>query len=452
MGVIAVQRSIVEWPQVMYIIPGLVLLYPSGGLGINEENAPLSRFRFQRMLETLEKKEGRGTELITVYVPPGKQVSEVMNDLRSEWGTAGNIKSKTTKKNVQDALTKVMERLKLFRKIPDNGLVLFAGTVASDQLGVGDMETYVVIPPEPISIYYYRCEHRFMLEPLWELLRAEDTYGILVMDSKDATFALLKGQRADIVREITSGVPGKHRAGGQSSRRFERLREMQLNEYFTRIGKYSTEIFLDVPNLKGVIVGGPGPTKEDFVKGKYLHYELKDKVLTVVDTGYTGIEGVKEVVDRSRDFLRNVRFYEERQVVQEFLRHIGHDTGLAVYGEREVIRALQSVNIRVLILSEGVRRVLVSLKCRDCSNAETRIVDLDDLESFEQSLKDKRCARCGNGFYDVERREDLIEALVGMAEESDAEIEMISSQTEEGEMLFKSFGGIAGILRYRQFQ
>jgi peptide chain release factor subunit 1 len=40
-----------------------------------EENSSLTRYRFQRMLETLEKKHGRGTELITVYIPPGKQIS-----------------------------------------------------------------------------------------------------------------------------------------------------------------------------------------------------------------------------------------------------------------------------------------------------------------------------------------------------------------------------------------
>ena len=419
---------------------------------MSEDNASLSRFRFQRMLEMLEGKEGRGTELITVYIPPGKQISEVMNDLRNEWGTAGNIKSKTTRKNVQDALTKVMERLKLFKRVPETGLVLFVGTIASGQLGVGDMESHVLIPPEPINIYYYRCEQRFMLEPLWDILRSEEAFGILVLDSKAATFAMLKGKRADIVKDITSGVPGKTRAGGQSSRRYERLREMHLNEFFTRVGKHMTEIFLNAPNLKGIIVGGPGPTKEDFLKGDYLHYELKDKVLTTVDTGYTGREGVKEVVARSRDFLRNVRFYEERKVVQDFLRHVGHETGLATYGERETIQALRSSNVRTLLLSEGVRRAHVRLRCKECGHRETRIVDLDGLEAFEGSLGEIRCPQCGNGVYELVEKEDLIEALVKMAEEADADVEMISSQTEEGEMLLKSFGGIAAILKYRQFR
>jgi peptide chain release factor subunit 1 len=418
---------------------------------MSEENPSLARFRFQRMLEMLEAKEGRGTELITVYIPPGKQISEVMNDLRSEWGTAGNIKSKTTRKNVQDALTKVMEQLKLFKEIPNNGLVLFAGTIATDQPGVGDMETYTLIPPEPIGIYYYRCEHRFMLEPLYELLRAEESYGIVILDSKAATFALLKGKRADIVKDITSGVAGKTRAGGQSARRYQRLREMHLNEFFTRVGNYMTDIYREDPSLKGIIVGGPGPTKEDFLKGNHLHYELKDKILTTVDTGYTGHEGVKEVVERSREFLRNVRFYEERKIVQEFLYNVGQETGLATYGEREVIQALRSNNVRSLLISEGVRRVLVRLQCRDCGAKDTRIVDLDELGDFEENLDDLRCPKCSNGSYEVLEKEDLIEYLVNISENTDARVEIISDRTEEGQMLLKSFGGLAAILKYRQF-
>jgi peptide chain release factor subunit 1 len=417
-----------------------------------EENRSLARFRFQRMLEMLEEKEGRGTELITVYIPPGKQISDVMNDLRTEWGTAGNIKSKTTRKNVQDALTKAMEQLKLYRKVPPTGLVLFAGTIASKQLGVGDMETYVLIPPEPIGIYYYRCEHRFMLEPLYELLRAEDAFGILVIDSKAATFAMLKGKRADIVKDISSGVAGKTRAGGQSARRYERLRQMHLNEFFTRVGKYMTEIYLDAPSLKGIIVGGPGPTKEDFLKGNYLHYEIKDKVLTTVDTGYTGREGVKEVVERSREFIRNVRFYEERKIVQDFLYNVGHDTGLSTYGEREVIQALKANNVRTLLLSEGVRRALVRLRCRDCGYVETRIVDLDQMEEFEEKMEDLSCLKCSNGGYELVEKEDLFEALVKMAEGTEARVEVISAETEEGEMLIRSFGGLGAILKYRQFR
>jgi peptide chain release factor subunit 1 len=414
-------------------------------------NTTLDRFRFQRMLEKLEELEGRGTELVTVYIPPGKQIHDVMTDLRNEYGTAVNIKSKTTRKNVQDALTKAMERLKLFTKVPETGLAIFAGTIASDQLGVGDMQTFTLIPPEPIGIYYYRCEHRFMLDPLWEILEHEDSYGILVIDAKDATFAMLKGQRADILKDMSSGVAGKTRAGGQSSRRYERLRQMHLQEYFNRVGGHMTDLFLNVPNLKGIIVGGPGPTKEDFIKGNYLRKEIKDNVLTTIDTGYTGHEGVKELVNRSRGFLEQVRYLQERKVVQEFLKHLGEDDGLGTYGEDEVIQQLKNSNVYTLLISSSIRRWHVTLKCRTCGFTETRIVDMDAWEEFENSISDMSCLSCEGGNYEVEEREDLIEVLVKMAETAEAKLEVISTHIEEGEMLYRSFGGIAAITKYRTF-
>jgi len=403
------------------------------------------------MLERLEDLEGRGTELVTVYIPPGKQIHDVMTDLRNEYGTAVNIKSKTTRKNVQDALTKAMERLKLFNKVPETGLAIFAGNIASDQLGVGDMQTFTLIPPEPIGIYYYRCEHRFMLEPLWEILEHEDSYGILVIDAKDATFATLKGQRADILKDMTSGVAGKTRAGGQSSRRYERLRQMHLQEYFNRVGDTMTDLFLNIPNLQGIIVGGPGPTKEEFLKGNYLHHEIKDKVLTTVDTGYTGHEGVKELVTRSRSFLEQVRYTQERKVVQEFLKHLGEDDGLATYGEDEVMQQLKNVNVYTLLVSDSIKRWSVTLECRTCGFKETRIVDMDDYEEFENSLNELNCLKCEGGNYEIIEREDLIEVLVKMAEDAEARLEVISTHTEEGEMLYRSFGGIAAITKYRTF-
>ncbi len=413
-------------------------------------NAPLDRLRAQRMLEQLENLQGRGTELVSVYVPPGKAVSEVMNDLRNEWGTAVNIKSKTTRKNVQDALTKVMERLKLFKFIPPTGLAIFAGSIAGNQLGVGDMQTFVIVPPEPITIYYYRCEHQFLLEPLFNMLAAKDVYGLVVIDSKEAAFGFLKGNRTEIIKQYSSGVQGKTRAGGQSSRRYERLRDMHLNEWYIRLGGYFTEHYRNAPGLKGIIVGGPGPTKEDFLNGNYLHYELKDKILAQIDTGYTGPEGIKELVNRSREIMKDARYYEERKNVQEFLKHLGEDDGLGTYGEQEIFQALRGQNVQLLLISENVRRTLYRLKCKACDHVENRVVDNDKAADFEANLSSVKCQKCG-GDVEVLEKKDLIEALIEMAEAGNARAELISGNTEEGEMLIRSFGGIAAVTNYRTF-
>ena len=408
----------------------------------------LELFRLKKTLDTLARKEGRGTELVSLYVPPGKQISEVMNMLRDEYGTASNIKSTTTRKNVQDAIVKVQQRLKLFKETPENGLVIFCGAIPQNGAGSERIETYVIIPPEPIHIYLYRCDSRFHTEHLQELLREKETYGILLIDASAATLATLQGRRLEIVRQISSGVPGKTRAGGQSARRYERLREMRLQEYFRRLGEHANETFLPIENLKGLIIAGPGPTKFDFEKGDYLNYMLKEKVIDVIDTAYVDEQGVKEVVDKAPEIMRKIRYIEEKQVMQQFLYEIGHDTGMATYGEEEVRRALEAGAVRTLLLSEGIDIVRVKVKCNACGYEEQETMKNQMLTNFEQSLPGKPCPKCKAPSLAIAETQELIENFAQMAEYTNTEVEIISGETEEGQMLKNSFGGIAAILRF----
>jgi peptide chain release factor subunit 1 len=409
----------------------------------------LELFRLKKTLNTLASKEGRGTELVSLYVSPGKQISEVTNMLRDEYGTASNIKSTTTRKNVQDAIVKVQQRLKLFKEAPENGLVIFCGAIPQNGAGSERIETYVIIPPEPIHIYLYRCDARFHTEHMQELLREKETYGILLIDASATTLATLQGRRLEIVREFTSGVPGKTRAGGQSARRYERLREMRLQEYFRRVGEHANETFLPIETLKGLIIAGPGPTKYDFEKGDYLNYMLKDKVIDIIDTAYVEEQGVKEVVDKAPEIMRKIRYIEEKQVVQQFLYEVGHDTGMATYGEEEVRRALEAGAVRTLLLSEGLDVIRVKVKCNACGYEEQQTMKSQMLTSFEQSLFGKPCPKCKAPALGIAETQELIENFAQLAEYTNTDIEMISGETEEGQMLKNSFGGIAAILRFK---
>lgn len=416
---------------------------------MSSKRTSLEVYRLKKVLETLASKEGRGTELISLYIPPGRQVSEVMSMLREEWGTAANIKSTTTRKNVQDALVRVMQRLKLFKEIPENGLVIFCGAIPQGGPGSEKMETYVIIPPEPINIYLYRCDSRFHIEHLKELIKEKETYGVILVDTSEATFATIRGRRMEIHEEITSGIPGKHRAGGQSARRFERIREMQVNEFFKRVGSHANEIFLPIEDLKGIIIGGPGPTKYEFKEGDYLDYRLKAKIIAVVDTAYTGEQGVKEVLEKAPEIMRSVRYVEERQLVQKFLYEVGHDTGLATYGEAEVRRALELGIVDVLLLSEALETVRVTVSCSTCGYTYKETMRSSDVMAFTQSLVGKPCPKCNNQTLGVIEEKELIEELAELAEKAGSRVEIISPETEEGQMLLKSFGGIAAILKYK---
>ncbi len=415
------------------------------------KKSSLELFKLRKTLNSLANKEGSHTELITVYVPPGKQISDALNLLRNEYGTASNIKSNVTRKNVLDAIVKAQQKLKLFKDPGEKGIVVFTGALLPEGAAPGTerMEAYVIVPPEPIKIFLYRCDSRFHTEHLQEMLREKETYGILLVDASNATIATLQGKRLQIVREMHSGVAGKTRAGGQSARRYERLRDMQLNEYFTRVGQHANEILLPIDTLKGLIIGGPGPTKYDFEKGDYLNYQLKNKILDTVDTAYVEEQGVKEVVEKAPEIMRKVRYIEEKEIMQKFLYEVGHDTGLITYGEGEVRRLLQNGAVRTVLMSEELDLVRVSIKCGACGFEEQHTMKGKDIADFEKGLTGKPCASCKAPSFTVVDKKDVVDDLGELAELSNTEVEVISAETEEGQMLKNAFGGIAAILRFK---
>jgi peptide chain release factor subunit 1 len=224
---------------------------------------------------------------------------------------------------------------------------------------------------------------------------------------------------------------------------------MQLNEYFTRAGGHANEILLPIENLKGIILGGPGPTKYDFQKGDYLNYQLKNKILDVVDTAYVEEQGVKEVVEKAPEIMKKVRYIEEKQIMQKVLYEVGHDTGLITYGEAEVRKALQSGQIRMLLISEALDMQRVTIKCGACNFQEQETVKTPNMQTFEQSLTGKPCPKCTAPSLSIIEKTDVIDDLAQLAEYSNTDVEVISTETEEGQMLKSAFGGLAAILRFK---
>ena len=385
-----------------------------------------------------------------MFLPTSKSATHLIL-LRNEYGTASNIKSNVTRKNVLDAITKAQQKLKLFKDPGEKGIVIFTGALPQPGGGPGTerMEAYVIEPPEPIRIFLYRCDSRFHTEHLQEMLREKEAYGILLVDANNATIATLQGKRLQIIMQMHSGVTGKTRAGGQSARRYERLRDMQLNEYYTRVGRHADEVFMPIDNLKGIILGGPGPTKYDFQKGNYLNYQLQGKIIDVLDTAYVEEQGVKEIVDKAPEIMKKVRYIEEKQVMQKFLYEVGHDTGMITYGEGEVRRLLNSGAVRTLLMSEELDLVRVTVKCSACNYEEQHTVKSKDLAGFEQALTGKPCAQCKAPSYTIIDKKDVVDDLGDLAALANTDVEVISAETEEGLMLKNAFGGIAAILRFK---
>lgn len=399
-----------------------------------------ARYDFKKDMQEITSYRGRGTELISVYVPPSKQISDVMAYLRNEQSQASNIKSKTTMKNVTSAIDSIAARLKTYKAPPANGVVIFCGEVprAGDQT---KMVQYVINPPEPITAFLYRCDSQFFTDPLQSMLLDKKCYGLITIDRSEATLGLLIGSRIQVLKHFDSLVPSKHHQGGQSSVRFERLIEIAAHEFFKKVADNATEVFLDRPELLGILVGGPGATKDFFVKEEYLHHELRKKVVTpLVDTGYTDESGLRELVQNAKNIITDMQLTKEKEYMQRLFTEIRKaDGGLSCYGEDEVRNAVDMGAVDMLLLSESLNKRRVTVECPAGHRHELTVPNADDRIA---------CPECG-ATATVVKDEDLIDDFFLRADAYNTRVQIISPDSEEGDMLLKAFGGIAAILRYK---
>ncbi len=145
--------------------------------------------------------------------------------------------------------------------------------------------------------WYYRCSKQFQTQILGNLLDStKEVLGILAMDIESCAFGYLVGTQLIVLKEITSGIAGKHSKGGQSQRRYERQREMFRNDYFNRIAGYAREYFLDNKRVTKCIIHGESFTKRLFLKENKLEYRLQNMAV-ISDGCYAGEDGLYEAMN-----------------------------------------------------------------------------------------------------------------------------------------------------------
>ena len=415
-----------------------------------KKSEDLKVYKIKKLLDKLKSKKGFHTELISLYIPHDRKLSDVTNYLKNEVSESQNIKSKLTRKNVLDGISTLIGMLKNYKEVPENGLVMFAGAIPQNNTpGTEKMERYIVDPPEKTKTFRYHCASEFLLWPLEDMLKAKETYGLLVIGRKESAVGYVTGNHVEIVREFTSGIHGKHKAGGQSQKRYERLIEEGEKRFYRRISEEVNELFLKIEDLQGIFVGGPGPSKEKFVNDESLDYRLRDKILDVVDLGYGGTEGIRALIEKIKKKISNVKFIREKEVVQGFLKEISNESGLAAYGLKEVEKALTMGAVKKLILSEKLDIYQLKIECSNCGHKESRIARELEMNKVELSIQEESCPKCSSSTYNLVNSVSIIEELGSIAETMNTDVILISPETEEGEMLYSTFGGIVAILRFK---
>jgi peptide chain release factor subunit 1 len=357
--------------------------------------------KLEEVIEELEEVKGRHTELVSVLIPVGQNIFTVTKQLESEKSTASNIKSKQTRSAVIDSLDSIIRELKNYKKTPENGLALYAGNISQKE-GALDIEIWAIEPPKPLKVRAYRCDQTFLLDPLKDMLQADEVYGLLVIDRKEATIGLLEGKEIKVLRHLTSGVPGKIRAGGQSSQRFARIIEGLAKDFFRRVADSMKELLFDLPRLKGILVGGPVPTKDDFLDEGHLVTKLKEKVMATKDIGYTDEHGLHLLVEASQEDLAEQEIIKEKQILERFFNTLGKEKEKAVYGEKDISTALERGAAEIFIVSKKL----------------------------------------------IKENPKAVKELEKKAEGIGAEVIVVSMETEEGEQFYNITKGIGALLRF----
>jgi peptide chain release factor subunit 1 len=331
-------------------------------------------------------------------VPAGYDLVKIQQHLADELGTASNIKSASTRKNVQNALDKMIGHLKTIGKTPPNGLACFCGNVAAGE-GKQDVKIWSIEPPSPLNLRLYRCDKTFMIEPLEEMMVDNNVYGLVVLDRRDGILAVLKGKTIVVLKKTHSEVPGKFKAGGQSAQRFARQREGAYKDHFKKIADHMKDQFLHLGNnLKGIIIGGPGTTVNNFLGKDYVTGDLKRKMIGTKDLSYTGEFGLQELLEKSDDLLAEEELTQERNIMQKFFKQMLNNIKKVAYGDKAVRKALEMNAVEVLLVSEAME--------------EDDIFELEDI-----------------------------------AEQGGTEVKIISVESREGVQL-RDLGKVAAILRF----
>ena len=94
-----------------------------------EEDSHVQMWKVKQLIRKLSAARGNGTSMISLIIPPGDQISRVQKMLGDEFGTASNIKSRVTRQSVLSAITSTQQKLKIYTRVPPNGLVVYCGMI-----------------------------------------------------------------------------------------------------------------------------------------------------------------------------------------------------------------------------------------------------------------------------------------------------------------------------------
>ncbi|CAI2175781.1 19887_t:CDS:2, partial [Funneliformis geosporum] len=394
-------------------------------------------WKVKKLIKSLEAARGNGTSMISLIIPPKDQVSRIAKMLADEYGTASNIKSRVNRLSVLAAITSTQQRLKLYTKVPTNGLVVYCGTIVTEE-GKEKKVNIDFEPFKPINTSLYLCDNKFHTEALSELLESDNKFGFIIMDGNGALFGTLSGNTREVIHKFAVELPKKHGRGGQSALRFARLREEKRHNYVRKVAELAVQFFVtnDKVNVTGLILAGSADFKTELSQSDMFDNRLQTKVIKLVDVSYGGENGFNQS-------LANVKFIQEKKLIQKYFDEISQDTGKYCFGVDDTLKGLELGAVETLIVWENLDVTRFTLK--NSSGIEIIVHVTKEQEKDRSHFIDKET----NLEMEVADRIPLLEWFADHYKDFGANLEFVTNRSQEGSQFVKGFGGIGGLLRYK---
>lgn len=402
-------------------------------MDFNDQDENIRQWKFRKLVKSLESAKGNGTSMISLIINPRDQISRISKLLINEYGTASNIKSRVNRLSVLSAITSTQQRLKLYSRVPENGLIIYCGTVITED----HKEKMINIdfePFRPINTSLYLCDNKFHTQILNELLESNEKFGFIILDGNGFLLGILSGNTRKIIYRDEVSLPNKHRKGGQSALRYSRLSMEKRHNYLMKVSEICTSQFIEnnKPNISGLILAGSGDLKNELLGLNSFDQRLIPKIMKTIDTAYGGENGFNQAIDLASEVLGNVKFIQEKKLLLEYFDEISRNTGKYCFGVTDTFDALKMGAVKTLIVWDNldINRYLVK-------NSENEIQELflsdqkfdtSKLEIIEKTL--------------------LLEYLAENYQKFGTELKLVTDNSDLGLQFRKGFSGIGGLLRY----
>lgn len=414
---------------------------------MDQHTLNIERFKVKKLIKMLESARGAGTSVITLYIPPKDQIAKHVQMLNNEFGTCSNIKSHTNRLSVQSAITSTLGRLKLISRVPPNGLIVYCGTVLTEDNKEKKI-TLDIEPFKPVSRSLYLCDNKFHTEELHRMLESDERFGFIIVDGNGCYYYAVQGDVKEKLSSFTVELPKKHGRGGQSKNRFARIRQERRHNYLRKVAEGATQQFItnDRPNVMGLVLAGSAEFKESLYLSDMFDPRLKEVVVKLVDIAHSGDVGLNQAIDLASDALGGVKLIQEKKLLGKFFDELALDTNMYCYGVSDTMKAIDMGAVHTLIAFEDLDINRYTVKPADGS-APTQYywTEKEAAKPEHQKLLHAGEGQAQNEIEVV----NLIEFLTENYSKMGFTLELVTDKSQEGTQFVRGFGGMGGLLRYK---